>query len=55
METLQLRRDEDSTNGFFEAVNNGVLYVLVYVEDIYIRVLSLLVSILNPYQHLYLY
>ena len=33
---------------------NGVLYVLVYVEDIYIRVLSLLVSILNPY-HLYLY
>ena len=123
METLQLRLDEDSTNGFFEAVffledpvfwevchlvclrlstrmsfmgrldtpsfvadlnawivvlcseheeyretvyltsfcdlppllfvyfqvNNGVLYVLVYVEDIYIRVLSLLVSILNPY------
>ena len=35
-------------------VNNGVLYVLVYVEDIYIRVLSLLVSILNPY-HFYLY
>ena len=31
-------------------MNNGVLYVLVYVEDIYIRVLSLLVSILNPYQ-----
>ena len=30
-------------------VNNGVLYVLPYVEDIYIRVLSLLVSILNPY------
>ena len=30
-------------------VNNGVLYVLAYVEDIYIRVLSLHVSILNPY------
>ena len=30
-------------------VNNGVLYVLAYVEDIYVRVLSLLVSILNPY------
>ena len=30
-------------------VNNGVLYVLAYVEDIYIRVLSLLVSIINPY------
>ena len=29
-------------------VNNGVLYVLAYVEDIYIRVLSLLVSFLNP-------
>ena len=29
-------------------VNNGVLYVLDYVEDIYIRVLSFLVSILNP-------
>ncbi|CAN0400100.1 unnamed protein product, partial [Ascophyllum nodosum] len=31
------------------AVNNDVLYVLAYVEDIYIRVLLLLVSILNPY------
>ena len=30
-------------------VNNDVLYVLAYVEDIYIRVLLLLVSILNPY------
>ena len=34
-------------------VNNGVLYVLDYVEDIYIRVLSFLVSILNP-NHMYL-
>ena len=30
-------------------VNNDVLYVLAYLEDTYIRVLSLLVSILNPY------
>ena len=29
-------------------VNTGVLYFLDYVEDIYIRVLSVLVSILNP-------
>ena len=29
-------------------VNNGVVYYLDYVEDIYIRVLSVLVSILNP-------
>ena len=29
-------------------VNTGVLYFLEYVEDIYIRVLSVLVSILNP-------
>ena len=29
-------------------VNNGVLYYLDYVEDIYIRALSVLVSILNP-------
>ena len=30
-------------------VNNGVLYYLnYYVEDIYIRALSVLVSILNP-------
>ena len=29
-------------------VNNGILYYLYYVEDIYIRVLSVLVSILNP-------
>ena len=33
----------------FQWGNIGVLYVLAYVEDIYIRVLSLLVSILNPY------
>ena len=29
-------------------VNTGVLYFLDYVEDIYIRVLSVLVSILDP-------
>ena len=29
-------------------MNTGVLYFLDYVEDIYIRVLSVLVSILNP-------
>ena len=34
-------------------VNNGVLYFLYYVEDIYIMVLSVLVSILNP-NHMYL-
>ena len=37
---------------YFE-MNNGVLYVLDYVEDIHIRVLSFLVSILNP-NHMYL-
>ena len=34
-------------------VNNFVLYFLDYVEDIYIMVLSVLVSILNP-NHMYL-
>ena len=36
-----------------EEVNNGVLYFLDYVEDIYIMVLSVLVSALNP-NHMYL-
>ena len=34
-------------------MNNGVLYFLDYVEDIYVMVLSVLVSILNP-SHMYL-
>ena len=34
-------------------VNNGVLYFLDYVEDIYIMILFVLVSILNP-NHMYL-
>ena len=34
-------------------MSNGVLYFLDYVEDIYIMVLSVLVSILNP-NHIYL-
>ena len=29
-------------------VNNGVLYYLDYIEDIYIRALSVLVSTLDP-------
>ena len=41
------------TLGTVIQVNNGVLYFLDYVEDIYIRVLSVPVSILNP-NHLYL-
>ena len=32
----------------FSQVNNGVLYYLDYVEDIYIRVLFVLGSVLNP-------
>ena len=35
------------------AANNGVLYFLDYVEDIYIMVFSVLVSILNP-NHMHL-
>ena len=34
-------------------MNNGVLYYLDYVEDIYIRALSVLVSILNPNQFVF--
>ena len=33
---------------FYFQVNAGVLYFLDYVEDLYIRVLSVLVSILDP-------
>ena len=42
------RSSDYTTQKYYFQVNTGVFYFLDCVEDIYIRVLSVLVSILNP-------